>query len=62
MGWLVAVESPDEGITNYKYRKDGKIRYSQNAQQEDNESLSADGRFSYTEYDDAGRIIEVGDY
>ena len=32
-GWLLTSESVDEGLTAFKYRKDGKIRFSQNAQQ-----------------------------
>ncbi len=58
-GWLTETTSPDEGTTQYVYRKDGSIRFSQNSQQAD----ATDGvSFSYTHYDDAGRIIEVGEY
>ncbi|MDD2963547.1 MAG: DNRLRE domain-containing protein [Bacteroidales bacterium] len=46
--------SPDEGIVRYIYRKDGQIRCSQNAQQ------LLDGTFSYTNYDEYGRVVESG--
>lgn len=55
-GWLLSMTEPDAGTTTYKYRKDGKIRFSQNAQQAD------DGRFSYTHYDRLGRPVESGEY
>ena len=56
LGWLMKVNSPDEGETNYVYRADGSIRFSQNAQQ------NVDGKFSYTVYDNYGRPIESGEY
>ncbi|HEY9008584.1 MAG TPA: PKD-like domain-containing protein, partial [Ohtaekwangia sp.] len=55
-GWLMSVTEPDAGTTNYKYRSDGKIRFSQNAQQ------SIDKHFSYTHYDQLGRPVESGEY
>ncbi|HEY9008216.1 MAG TPA: hypothetical protein VIM75_18875, partial [Ohtaekwangia sp.] len=55
-GWLMSVTEPDAGTTNYKYRSDGKIRFSQNAQQ------SIDKHFSYTHYDKLGRPVESGEY
>jgi RHS repeat-associated protein len=55
LGWLVKSYSVDEGTTTYKYRKDGKIRFSQNAQQK------LDGKYSYTNYDEHGRIVQVGE-
>ena len=60
LGWLMKVSSPDEGITNYVYRADGSIRFSQNSVQ--NREAGDYGRFSYTEYDDYGRPIESGEY
>jgi hypothetical protein len=54
LGWLMESYSPDEGTTRYKYRKDGKIRFSQNAQQR------IENKFSYSNYDKHGRIVEVG--
>jgi hypothetical protein len=63
-GWLLSMTEKDAGKTQYKYRKDGKIRFSQNAQQADNElkNLVGKGRFSYTHYDDLGRPVESGEY
>jgi len=55
-GWLVSITEPDAGTTSYLYRKDGKIRFSQNAEQKLND------RFSYTNYDKLGRPIESGEY
>ena len=53
-GQLLQTHSPDEGVVNYKYRKDGKLRYSANALQDTT-------KYSYTNYDDAGRIVQVGE-
>ncbi|MEO1412790.1 MAG: hypothetical protein AAFW73_23060, partial [Bacteroidota bacterium] len=54
-GELVWEETPDAGRTEYHYRQDGQIRFSQNALQ-----LAA-GRFSYSKYDDLGRVVEMGE-
>ncbi|MFM7859780.1 MAG: hypothetical protein ACKO96_49575 [Flammeovirgaceae bacterium] len=62
-GWLMSMTETDAGETNYKYRKDGKIRFSQNALQKENETKSpGKGRFSYTNYDKLGRPVESGEY
>ena len=53
LGQVTAVTSPDEGTSRFAYRKDGQIRYSQNA-------LQNDTKVSYTEYDTLGRPIESG--
>ncbi len=55
-GWLLESSSWDEGISEYVYSFDGKIRFSQNAQQK------TDNKFSYTNYDYLGRLIESGEY
>ncbi len=55
-GWLLTMTEPDAGQTQFVYRKDGKIRFSQNAQQAEM------NRFSYTHYDAIGRPIESGEY
>ncbi|MEM6526337.1 MAG: hypothetical protein AAF693_21260, partial [Bacteroidota bacterium] len=55
-GWLLSTKETDAGITEYKYRKDGSIRFSQNAQQIINDN------FSYTDYDNLSRPIESGEY
>lgn len=54
-GWLLESESVDEGRTTYKYSRDGKIRFSQNAQQ------AEDGTFSFTNYDTDGRVVVAGE-
>jgi hypothetical protein len=63
-GWLLSMTEPDAGTTKYIYRKDGKIRFSQNATQSENEaSHTVDkGKFSYTNYDQLGRPVESGEY
>lgn len=48
--------TPDGQRTDYLYRKDGQIRFSQNAEQR------SYNRFSYTNYDDLGRPVEIGEY
>jgi len=54
-GWLIKSTSPDQdGATEYRYKKDGAIRFSQNPLQ-----LSI-GECSYTNYDYIGRPIESG--
>lgn len=55
-GLLTQVREPDAGVTNFRYRKDGKIRFSQNARQ------LAQNRFSYTHYDYLSRAVESGEY
>jgi RHS repeat-associated protein len=55
-GRLVKATTPDGGATELVYRKDGKLRFSQNAVQK------VSGRYSYMNYDGAGRIVESGEY
>ncbi|GAA0189787.1 hypothetical protein GCM10009122_50540 [Fulvivirga kasyanovii] len=54
-GWLLSTTEPDAGTTEYVYRKDGSIRYSQNAKQKVSDS------YSYTLYDKLGRPVESGE-
>ena len=54
-GWLLSTRETDAGTTRFLYRKDGSIRYSQNAKQEQEKA------FSYTDYDALGRPIESGE-
>ena len=64
LGWLLETNSPDEGKTQYVYRKDGSIRFSQNAEQLEigwGKALDSRSVFSYSNYDESGRIIEVGE-
>lgn len=56
LGRLIETTSPDEGTSKFVYSTDGKIRFSQNAVQ------AAAGKFSYTNYDYLGRLIESGEY
>jgi RHS repeat-associated protein len=56
LGWLLESFSPDEGTTKYIYRKDGKLLYSQNELQRE------ENNFSYTNYDEHGRPVEMGEY
>jgi RHS repeat-associated protein len=51
---LIRQQTPDGGISNFWYDSKGELRFSQNAKQ-----LVA-GNYSYTKYDNLGRIIEVG--
>lgn len=55
-GWLLSMKEPDAGETRYRYRRDGKIRFSQNALQRDI------GSFLYTNYDHLLRPVESGEY
>ncbi|MBV6644923.1 MAG: RHS repeat-associated core domain-containing protein [Cyclobacteriaceae bacterium] len=55
LGWLMEVNEPDAGITRYWYRRDGLIRFSQNADQ------AIRGRCSYTNYDVLNRPVESGE-
>ncbi|MEM9023925.1 MAG: hypothetical protein AAGB22_09295, partial [Bacteroidota bacterium] len=54
LGWMLGNTTPDEGATEYLYRKDGQVRFSQNAQQ------ALEGRFTYFNYDALGRVSEQG--
>src|SRR5690606_14608061 len=51
---VVQQHSPDGGLSRFWYDKLGRLAVSRNAQQ------AADGHYSYTLYDDLGRITEVG--
>ncbi|MCD0487346.1 putative Ig domain-containing protein [Pedobacter sp. MC2016-14] len=55
-GRLIAKRSADAGRTEFVYRNDGNVRFSQNAEQ------AKTGRFSYTNYDRWGRSFESGEY
>ncbi|AEV99273.1 hypothetical protein A4D02_32245 [Niastella koreensis] len=51
---VVAQHSPDGGTSNFWYDRLGRLSISQNAKQYDST------QYSYTKYDDIGRITEVG--
>lgn len=53
---LVSTKTPDQGLSEYVYDVQGKPRFAQNAQQKN------DNKFSYTNYDRAGRTVESGIY
>ncbi|MDQ2770305.1 MAG: hypothetical protein M3Y54_07380 [Bacteroidota bacterium] len=48
--------SEDEGLTEYVYAQDGRIRFSQNARQR------SAGSFSYVNYDKLYRVVESGEF
>ena len=56
LGQLLRATSTDEGEARYVYAQDGRVRFSQSAQQ------LADHSFSYVNYDRAGRAVETGVY
>lgn len=53
-GELISASKIDQGLKEFKYTKDGHIRFSQNSKQESN------NEFSYTNYDLQSRPIESG--
>jgi RHS repeat-associated protein len=53
---LLSDDTPDEGKTEYLYSADGYLRFSQNAYQ------ATKDYYTYYRYDDAGRLIENGEY
>lgn len=56
LNWLLSSTTIDGGKTEYNYRDDGEIRFSQNTQQR------LDNQFSYTNYDELNRVVELGVY
>lgn len=57
----VAQQSPDGGISNFWYDRLGRLAASQNAKQKAaGSSNDQDRQYSYTHYDNIGRITEVG--
>nr|WP_197718721.1 RHS repeat-associated core domain-containing protein [Pedobacter schmidteae] len=55
-GRTIACTETDAGRTEFVYRADGNVRFSQNAEQRKT------GRFSYSNYDRWGRQVESGEY
>ena len=53
---LKAVRTPDKGITEYIYDREGNLRFSQNAKQR------TENKFLVNSFDRAGRIIQNGEY
>lgn len=58
LGRVIETTSTDEGTSKFTYSDDGKIRFSQDQEQRN----STPPRFSYTNYDYLGRLIEAGEY
>lgn len=59
---LIHQQSPDGGETDFIYNAIGQIRFSQNSKQKDQiENPPLKTRYSYTKYDNIGRIVEVGE-
>ena len=56
LGQLIGEKLTDEGKKEFLYDTEGKLRFTQNAQQ------SADGKYSYVHYDRFGRPYESGEY
>ncbi len=54
LGQLIWQNTPDGGQTRFLYNNAGQLRFSQNAQQ------AIDNTFSYTKYDELGRVRETG--
>ena len=55
-GFLTQMSETDAGRTDYRYARDGRLRFSQNAEQRSR------GAFSYTHYDETLRPVESGEY
>ena len=55
LGQLVRQNTPDGGTTEFYYNNKGQLRYSQDARQK------IQGFYSYTQYDNLGRVVEVGE-
>ena len=54
LGQLVSQNTPDGGVTNFIYNENSQLLFSQNAEQ------LTRGAYSYSKYDELGRVIEVG--
>ncbi len=50
----VSQETPDGGITRFYYDRAGRVVFSQNSKQQ------VDDKYSYTLYDNQGRVVETG--
>jgi RHS repeat-associated protein len=56
-GQLLEQETPDGGVTKFIYDSKNRLRFSQNEKQ----ANMIPAAYSYTKYDDLGRIVEVGE-
>ena len=57
-GRMLSMDEPDADKTEYVYRRDGSIRFSQNAKQ----AAKNQNQYSYTHYDEVGRPTESGEW
>ncbi|HVD97190.1 MAG TPA: RHS repeat-associated core domain-containing protein [Cytophagaceae bacterium] len=57
-GWLLSIDEPDRGTTEFKYRNDGNIRFTQDAAQR----VASPQRYSYVNYDADAVAVESGEY
>lgn len=62
LGWLLSFTSPDEGKTEFVYKKDGSLRFKQNAVQRSGNRNKLMQKFSYVNYDAFNRVVETGEY
>ncbi len=62
LNWVSAITTPDEGRSQYLYRQDGSLRFSQNWLQLNSFAGQQLTSFTYYNYDRAGRIVETGEY
>jgi len=58
---VVSQTSPDGGTTEFWYDRLGRLVASQNSEQKDPTGNDEAERYSYTKYDELGRITEVGE-
>ncbi len=56
LGLVITKQLPDEGLTEFLYSDEGVLRFSQNAQQKQED------KFSYFRYDTENRLVEKGEY
>ena len=54
LGQVMNQHTPDGGTKNYVYDDLGRVRFSQNGKQKDEDA------FAYTKYDNLGRVVEAG--
>ncbi len=53
--------TPDGGTSEFWYDRLGRLSISQNAEQKASSTSDISNRYSYTNYDDLGRIVQVGE-
>jgi RHS repeat-associated protein len=60
LGQLILETHPDKGSTSYAYDKYSRMRFSQDANDQEYNSNSPNNRFTYYKYDSWDRITEIG--